>query len=420
MKKTFSWKKKNYLWQLVDQNKKLVHDKKLFANVLRRLDKDGQKEYLKNEMKQMKPNEAFEENEEKEEKEEKEENEKNEKKKEFLEEDTNVKRKKKEKVLLFDVPMEESNDFCKACHTILAVTEEGFLACTNSGCGRLFTDIVDYSAEWRFYGAEDNNHSDPARCGLPINPLLQESSFGCKILAGKMSYEMQKIKRYTEWQATPYKEKQQYNDFQYITDMAQKAGITKIIIDDALTYRKQISEYEVTYRGDNRDGIIAASIYLSCRKNNAPRSAQEIAKIFHLNDSSATKGCKNAMLIIQNMEKHLDATEKTTFCRTTPNAFLYRSCSLLNMSQEIEKLCYFVSQKIESLNEMSENTPQSIAAGILFFVVTICRLPIEKKLIAKTSNISPVTITNCYKNLFAMRELLVPNMLLQKYQWVPS
>ena len=37
-----------------------------------------------------------------------------------------------------------------------------------------YKDIVDQSAEWRFYGADDNQHTDPTRCGLPINPLLKE------------------------------------------------------------------------------------------------------------------------------------------------------------------------------------------------------------------------------------------------------
>ena len=310
------------------------------------------------------------------------------------------------------------NDFCNICETILAVTEEGFFACTNLLCGRLYTDTIDFSAEWRFYGTDDNQQTDPARCGLPINPLLEESSFGCKIVSGnKLSYEMQKIKRYTEWQATPYKEKRLFNDFQLITEMAQKAGITKIIIDDALYYRKIISDSDVSYRGDNRDGIIAASIYLSCRKNNSPRSAQEIAKIFRLDDSSATKGCKNALLIIQNQEKHLDSAEKSTFTRSNPADFLKRSCSILNMSRETENLCMFITQKIDELNILSENTPQCLAAGILFFVVQICKLQLEKKIIVKTTTISPVTITNCYKKLLEVKDQLVPTIILNKYNY---
>ena len=67
------------------------------------------------------------------------------------------------------------------------------------------------TAEWRYYGADDNNMRDPTRCGMPINPLLRESSYACKILSTyKSSYQMKRIKRYTDWQSMPYKEKAIY------------------------------------------------------------------------------------------------------------------------------------------------------------------------------------------------------------------
>ena len=47
---------------------------------------------------------------------------------------------------------------------------------------------------------------------------------------------------------------------------------------------KKISETK-TYRGLNRDGIIAASIYIACRINNYPRTAKEIANIFNIGDN---------------------------------------------------------------------------------------------------------------------------------------
>ena len=49
---------------------------------------------------------------------------------------------------------------------------------------------------------------------------------------------MRKIRRYTEWQSMPYKEKSQYDDFQMINVMAMNAGVPKMIIDDAMRYHK--------------------------------------------------------------------------------------------------------------------------------------------------------------------------------------
>jgi len=305
---------------------------------------------------------------------------------------------------------------CENCETILAFSDEGFLTCTNSKCGIIYKDIVDHSAEWRYYGADDNQNNDPTRCGMPINPLLHESSYGCKVLLnGAMSYEMRKIRRYTEWQSMPYKEKSQYDEFQIITIYAQNAGIPKMIIDDAIRYHKKISEYDLTFRGDNRDGIIAASIYISCRINNFPRTAKEIANIFNLDVTSATKGCKNAISIINNIEKDMDNKEKTSFCKTKPESFIERFCSKLNINMELTKLCKFVSMKIEKMNLMPENTPHSIAAGVVYFISQNCKLNVSKKDVKIISEISEVTINKCFKKLEKIKQELMPASILNKY-----
>ena len=311
-----------------------------------------------------------------------------------------------------------SRDFCERCTSILAVSEEGFLGCTNTKCGIIYRDVLDHSAEWRYYGADDNQNSDPTRCGMPINPLLEESSYGCKVLCnGPMSYEMRKIRRYTEWQSMPYKEKSQYDEFQIITQMAQNAGIPKMIIDAAVIYHKKISESDATFRGDNRDGIIAASIYIACRINNYPRTAKEIATIFHLDATSATKGCKNALAIINDLEKNMDNKEKTNFGKTKPEAFIERYCSKLNVNNELTKLCKFVSMKIEKMDVMPENTPPSIAAGVVYFIAQLFKLNISKKEVKTVSETSEVTINKCYKKLekIAKDEKIIPEAILKKY-----
>jgi len=305
---------------------------------------------------------------------------------------------------------------CDQCDFNLAFSDEGFLTCTNSKCGIIYKDMVDQSAEWRYYGADDNQNSDPTRCGMPINPLLKESSYGCKVLCcGATSYEMRKIRRYTEWQSMPYKEKSQYDEFQRITLLAQNAGIPKMIIDDAVRYHKKISEYDQTFRGDNKDGLLMASIYVSCRINNFPRTAKELAEIFHIDVTSATKGCKNAQTIINQLEKDMDHKEKTSFCKTKPEAFIERYCSKLSINNELTKLCQFISMKIEKKNLMPENTPHSIAAGIVYFIAQTCKLNVSKRDVKNVSEISEVTINKCFKKLEKMQEDLIPAVILKKY-----
>jgi transcription initiation factor TFIIB len=311
---------------------------------------------------------------------------------------------------------EGNREYCEQCRSSLHFSDEGFLTCTNINCGIIYKDLIDFSPEWRFYGADDNQGGDPTRCGMPINPHLVESSFGCKVLnIGKSSYEMRKIRRYTEWQSMPYKEKTIYNDFQRITLMAHNGGIPKLIIDDAITYHKKMGEFKQNFRGDNKDGLIAASIYISCRINKYPRTAKELATIFHLDIASATNGCKNAQSIINILEKDMLYTEKTNLGQTKPESFIERYCSKLGFKTELIQLCKFIAIKIEKENLMPENTPHSIAAGIIYFISVKCDVNIHKKDVKLISEISEVTINKCFKKLCNLKEKVIPKVFIEKY-----
>jgi transcription initiation factor TFIIIB Brf1 subunit/transcription initiation factor TFIIB len=306
---------------------------------------------------------------------------------------------------------------CIKCDSnLILISEEGFLICPNNQCAHIHKNVVDQSPEWRYSGAEDNNGSDPTRCGMPINPLLKESSFACTVLnAPGMTYEMRKIKKYAIWHSMPPHETTHNNAFQYITRMAHIAGIPKMISDEAIRYHKKISEHPVSFRGTNRDGVLGSSIYIACKINNFPRTPTEISEIFKLDPSSVTKGCKNAINILNDLEKDLNNNEKTVFGKTLSVSFISRFCSLLNINAELTRLCQFISVKIEKINLMPENIPYSVAAGIIYFVVCMCQLPISKKDIKSVTKMSEVTINKCYKKIEKAKNDLLPQSILIRY-----
>jgi transcription initiation factor TFIIB len=308
---------------------------------------------------------------------------------------------------------ENDDNKCLKCGEPMFISDEGFNCCSSSMCGKIYKEILDYGPEWRFYGADDTSNTDPTRCGLPVNPLLKESSFACEIICNsKSSYEMKKIKQYSKWNAMPYKEKSKYDDFQIIIALASNAGIPKIIIDDAIRYYDKISNIK-TYRGVNRDGLLAASIYISCSVNNNPRTSKEIADIFKLDNTSATRGCKNALSILGDLEN--DEQDKTVLHNSTPSSFIHRYCSKLSINQELTQLCLFIANIVEKRKLIPENTPHSISAGIVYFVCQKCNLNISKKSINTISKISEVTINKCFKKLEAEEDKLIPKIILNKY-----
>ena len=225
---------------------------------------------------------------------------------------------------------------------------------------------------------------------------------------------MRKIRKWTEWQSMPHKEKTLYDEFQFITVMAQNSGIPRIFIDDAMAIHKDISEQKM-FRGMNRDGIKSASIYISCRLNGCPRTAHEIAEIFRLDKTSATNGCSMAVNILQNIERGKELSQQTELGSIKPAAFIDRYCSRLNVNAELTMLSKFIAKKVDEHSIINDNTPHSIAAGIVYFIAHNCNLSITKVDINGISGVSEVTINKCFKKLEAKKDNLIPGCILDKY-----
>ena len=79
------------------------------------------------------------------------------------------------------------------------------------------------------------------------------------------------------------------------------------------------------------------------------------------------------------------------------------------------KCCKFVAMRIQKNNMIPENTPHSIAAGIVYFIGQTCKLNLSKRDVNRVSEISEVTINKCYKKLEGVQDKLIPKAILDKY-----
>ena len=284
-----------------------------------------------------------------------------------------------------DIMLDESNYVCKTCNTLLS-------------------RYIDMQAEWRYYGCEDSKSADPTRCGMPVNDLLPNSSLGSIISnQNNESYDMKLIRKYHMWNSMSYKERSLYNIFDSIAVNAANNGISTCIIEEAKVLYKKLSESRIS-RGENRSGLIASSIYMSCKTHKVPRSTKEIAKIFNLKVTTMTKGCKKFQDIM-NMD--LESSSAADF--------IHRFSSKLNISREIKELCRYVVEKADELNLVSENTPPSIAAASIYLCNVVCELGLQKKDMAKACEISLVTLTKCFKKLHIYRGYLFPTEAIITY-----
>lgn len=292
---------------------------------------------------------------------------------------------------------------CRHCKSLDVVLVDGNYIC--DVCNMLLERFIDMQAEWRYYGADDSKGSDPTRCGMPTNDLLPNSSLGSMIShQSNESWDMKIVKKYHMWNSITYKERTLYNTFESITMHAINSGIPQSIIEEAKVMYKKLSESRIT-RGDNRNGLIASTIYMSCKNNKVPRSTKEIAKIFNLKVTTMTRGCKKFqdIISIKNLES------------TSPADFIQRFCSKLGISPDVREICKYMVSHVDDVEVVNACTPPSIAAGCIYLCAVLCKLNITKKDVSDACETSAVTLTKCYKKLFEHRGTLFPDYAIRKY-----
>ena len=275
-----------------------------------------------------------------------------------------------------EIALEDGNYCCKVCNSVISRQ-------------------LDQSAEWRYYGCEDNKGSDPTRCGMPTSDLLPESSLGSMIgFKFNESYDIRLMRKYQQWNSMSYRERSLCKIFGELTINAVNNGISKSIIEEAKALYKKVSEARIS-RGDNRSGLIASSIYISCKNNKVPRSCKEIAKIFNLKPTTMTRGCKKFTEI---MKLNMDST--------TADDFISRFCSKMGLDNDKKEICKKVILRTDELSIVSENTPPSVAAGTIYLCSMVYGWEISKKDLSESCDISQVTVNKCYKKMLVYQDLL--------------
>ena len=261
---------------------------------------------------------------------------------------------------------------------------------------------ISSNPEWRYYGTSDNKSGDPTRCGMPVNTLLPESSVGSTVSYKTNTKTMNQIRKYQQWNGMPYKERSLYKVFLTIQEICTKHNLPNIIINEAKSLYKITSSTKIS-RGSNRNGIIAACVYFSCKLCHVPRSSKEIAEMFSIDSTVMTKGVKKCQEIINMNKKYKLRLNNTTSIK--PHDFIERFCNKLNISQQDMKIIQKICDISVKNNIICENTPQSIAAGCIFYFSKLKNLPITKKEISLICIISEVTINKCSKKLEENKKL---------------
>lgn len=257
------------------------------------------------------------------------------------------------------------------------VIDEGEQVCER--CGEIVSKIIDESAEWRNY--EDSKGEDQCRTGFTTSELLPESSYGSMVShrgIGSGNSGIKAVQRLSCWSLSSNSQRSWMGIFDAIQLSCNHACLPKAIMMDACGLYKQLEDAQKV-RGETRRSMMGGAVFVACRNHSAPRSHEEVAKLFTVNIRSLCKAIT-----------HFSQTENTVL--QTQIGIAERLCATLSLNdtqrQSIMDYLYTISTKSE---DEFEHTPKTIVAGVVAHVMGL-RTKISMKPVSDASGVSSLSI----------------------------
>lgn len=283
---------------------------------------------------------------------------------------------------------------CTGCGDENLINDGEYYICLS--CGLQNGIIVDKTQEWRNYSNEDS--VDNSRCGMPLNPLLQDCNLSTVIL-GKGNESFRKL---NSWNGMSYRERSLINVLNQIAEKAKLGNIPNCIVDKTITMYKILSEDNIK-RGESRESLIAACLLYALKDKNITRSSNEISTLFGIQNKKLSKGCNEFAKIMYSKDSNYLRKIKPT----EPKDLINRYCDILDIEEYYKNQAINVSEISDYLGICSENNPKSIAVGSIYLIVQAYELDISKKEIALKCMTSEVTITKIYNNMVKYQDYLL-------------
>jgi transcription initiation factor TFIIIB Brf1 subunit/transcription initiation factor TFIIB len=190
------------------------------------------------------------------------------------------------------------------------------------------------------------------------------------------SEEAKSIAKLSAWSFSSHGERSWMGIFDAIQSTALRAGLTKAIIVDACALFKNVDDAQKT-RGETRRALMAAAVFTSCRKNEATRSHEEIANLFHV-------GIRSLCKALLNFEGDVSSVLSTQL------GLAERMCADLSLSDTDRDKVILILQKLPEL----EHTPKTVVAGVLSIVIEG-----QPSRISEISGVSSVSIRKIVEKL---------------------
>lgn len=294
---------------------------------------------------------------------------------------------------------EEDSDTerCPECDTASIVHDVDRRETICDQCGLVLNEeSIDYGPEWRSFTHRDR--MTKSRVGAPLTESMHDRGLTTTIdwrdrdsSGNTMSPERRgQFHRLRKWQERIRTRNAGERNLKYalseIDRMVSALGLPFQVKETAsLTYRRALDQDLI--RGRSIEGVASSTLYVACRKEQIPRSLEEITNVSRVDQRE-----------IARTYRYIASELDINLLPIHPRLFLPRFCSELEVSSTVESKAVEIVEQTTDIGLHSGKSPPSFAAAAIYAASLLCDEPVRQRSVADTANSTVVTIRNRYRD----------------------
>ena len=279
----------------------------------------------------------------------------------------------------------KQSNLCPECGgSIILIEEKGETVCGQ--CGLIINErLVDYSRSGkRAYTNQEKNSRE--QTGAPISILLPD--MGLSTVIDKQKINNPDLKRAAKWNTRiTWQKRNLLIATTELKRISSNLNLPNHVKEEGMRLYIEAFKRKLL-RGRSINAMVAACLYLACRKKDIPRTLQEI-----LDEASVT--AKDVRRSISILIRELNFKTQST----DPVALIPRYVSDLELDSEIEALTKKILTTYISNFSISGKDPKGLCAGAIYLACRIKDLELTQQQIVNSIGVTEVTLRSRYKEL---------------------
>ncbi|MHA1883930.1 MAG: transcription initiation factor IIB [Promethearchaeota archaeon] len=281
--------------------------------------------------------------------------------------------------------MNKVSNSCPECEgSIIYIEEKGETVCAQCGLIISEREVDNSHSGKRAYTSQEKNSRE--QTGAPISILLPD--MGLSTVIDKQKINNPDLKRAAKWNTRiTWQKRNLLIASTELKRIGSNLNLPNYVKEEAMRLYIEAFKRKLL-RGRSINAMVAACLYVACRKKDMPRTLQEIIE-------EAQSSAKDVRRSVSTLIREFNIKTQST----DPLSLIPRYISDLGLDSEIGTLTHNILSAYISKFSVSGKDPKGLCAGAIYLACRIRNLEVTQQQIVEAIGVTEVTLRSRYKDL---------------------